>query len=193
MLTDFIRWGAMVALFLLFVPDSQAELYRWTDQAGTVHFSDTLPTATVPQSGLDFVDPAERPLLQKPLLIFEDAVFRVLLIAEEEDALQLEVSYNEIHRTFPEIIHQQAQIYLCALSPQVTSYLEYTVAPVEGGSATLSLKNRMTRHSPPRLTTDTLSLLLYLRDPQTKGFRTLSSTEIPLRKVWVKREEGSYR
>lgn len=193
MLTTFILRSAILTLFLLPVIDCQARLYRWTDPSGTVHFSDTLPSAVVPQQGLDMADPAERPLLQKPLLIFANEVFRVLLVAEEEDSLLFEVSYHEIHRTFPEIIRQQGQLYLCALSPQVTSYLEYTVAPVEGGSATLTIKNRMTRHSPSRLQTDALRLRLYLRDPQGKGMGTLFSTEIPLGKIWEKGPEGSYR
>lgn len=187
---SFLFFG--LTMFILNALTCEAALYRWSDQAGIIHFSDSLPVEDVPQEQLNLVDPAQRPLLKKPLKVYQDNVFRVMLTAEDDDSVQFDVIYTEIHRTFPEIIRCKTKMYLCAVSREVTSYLTYTVVPVEGGSATLRLTNRLSKHSPSRLQTETLNINLFYRDPETNEDRALFSKEIPFGKVWEKRADGVY-
>lgn len=189
------RWPLFfffLGLFLLLFHTAacQAGQYQWKDQAGTIHYSDSIPLEDVLQKHLNPADPRQRPLIKKPVILFADQVFRVRLLTEEDDSLQFDLTLNEIHRTFPDIIRGHARIFLCAVSQEVTSYLEYTVAPVEGGSTTLRLTNRLSKHSPEQLQTETLKILLYESEPGKTDVKTLFSREIPFVKIWEKKAAG---
>ncbi|MBP1728345.1 MAG: hypothetical protein H6Q56_718 [Deltaproteobacteria bacterium] len=183
-----------IALLLATIAPSAAGSYRWTDRTGTLHFSDTLPAEDVPLDNLDPADPEQRPLLEKPLLIYSDKVFRLTLTAESEDLLQFELSYTDIQRIFPEVISGNARLQICAVDRERSStYLAYSVQPVEGGRKTFQLTNRLSKQSPSDLETESLSLSLYDNGPDRKKYRNLLTREIPFGKIWHKRKGVVYQ
>jgi hypothetical protein len=175
------------ALLFLFATSIQAASYKWTDRDGSLHFSDTPPAYEVPQKSLSIEDHEQRPLMGKGLVIYQDRVFKIVLSDEQDDKLHFKVSYNNIQRAYPEVIRGNTLIYICATQQDRTyTYLAYTVAPVEGGSTTLSLVNGLSKQSPSRLVTDSLHMTLYRDDRKTKEFKILFKKAIPFSKVWEK-------
>ena len=183
----------MVAV-LLAAGICQAGSYKWTDREGTLHLSDTPPAGEVPLEDLDPADPGQRPLLGKQLLIYSDATFRLFLSAEEDDLLQFELVYTDIHRAFPDIVASAGRIFVCAVGRQEGySYLSYSVAAVEGGSKRLQLTNALSRHSPDDLETESLRILFHTNGTGNRETRSLFTTDIPFGKSWQKRKGKKYQ
>lgn len=180
-------------MFLLNALTCQAALYRWTDQTGVIHFSDSLPPKEIPQEQLNLADPEQRPLLKKPLVVFQDNIFRVILISEKNDSMQFDVTYTEIHHNFPEIIRYKTRLILGSAGGGGATYLRYTAAPVEGGSATLKFTNGLSKRSPSKFETEYLYISLYYHDPEKKEDKPLYKKDIPYRKVWEKNVDGVYQ
>lgn len=181
-------------LSLAFVGSCPAGSYRWTDRDGTLHFSDALPAEDIPRESLSPVDPEQRPLLVKPVILYRDPVFVVTLEGEEDDELQFSVDYSGIHHAYPELVRSPGRLLLSAVDRGNTpTYLSFTVAPVAGGSDRLTLTNAMTRHTESHLETVILRLTLSLNDRERDDRRILFTTDIPFVKHWQKREGVAYR
>lgn len=182
------------ALFLSATSMCAAGSYKWTDRDGSLHFSDSLPTYEVPKENLNPADPEQRPLLEKPLLIYSDKVFRLTLTAEEDDILKFDLTYTNIQRSYPETISGKVRLQICAVDrARSSTYLSYTVAPVEGGSKTFQLTNKLSKQSQSYLETESLYVFLYYDDRDRKEFRKLFTKEIPFGKIWHKRQGGVYQ
>ena len=188
------KWLLSLLTLLFLTTTSHAASYKWTDRDGTLHFSDTPPAYEVPKENLNVADPEQRPLLVMPVVVYSDRVFRLLLTAEQDDLLQFELTYTDIQRSFPETISGNVRLQICAIDRKRSStYLAYTVVPVEGGSKSFQLKNRLSKQSPSSLETVSLSLSLYDNGPDRKKYRNLFSKEIPFGKFWQKRKDGVYQ
>jgi len=175
------------ALLLAAASPSVAGSYKWTDREGTLHFSDSPPAGDILRESLDPADPEQRPLLGKPLLVYRDNVFTLTLTKESDDLLQFDLAYTNIHRSFPEVVSGAPRVQLCAVtSERIYTYLAYSVLPVEGGSKTLQLINRMSKQSPLALETGSLRIFLYDYGPDRKTVRELFATDIPFGKRWQK-------
>lgn len=182
------------ALLLSATATCVAGSYKWTDQEGTLHFSDSPPAGEIPRESLDPADPEQRPLLGKPLVVYHDNVFTLTLTKETDDLLQFDLAYTNIHRSFPEVVSGAPRVQLCAItSEHFYTYLAYSVHSVEGGSKTLHLINRMSKQSPSSLETESLRIFLYNNDPDQKKARELFSTDIPFRKRWQKKKGVLYQ
>lgn len=168
--------------------------YKWTDRDGTLHFSDTLPAEDVPLADLDPADPEQRPLLGKPLVVYQDKVFIVTLTKESDDLLQFDLTYTDIHRAFPEIVSSMPRLQINAVTGErIYTYLAYSVFQVEGGSKTLQFINRMSKLSPSSLETESLRISLYDYSPDRNKSRELFSTNIPFVKQWQKQKGVLYQ
>jgi len=182
------------ALFLAAVATCVAGSYKWTDQEGTLHFSDSPPAGEIPRESLDLADPEQRPLLGKPLVVYRDNVFTLTLTKEADDLLQFDLAYTDIQRSFPAVVSGSPRVQLCAItSERFYTYLAYSVHPVEGGSKTLQLINRMSKQSPSSLETESLRIFLYDNGPDQKKARELFSKDIPFGKRWQKKKGVLYQ
>jgi hypothetical protein len=187
---------AMAMLLVLLLPfkPCHADSYRWTDRDGTLHFSDTIPADTIPQESLDITDPAQRPLMSEMPPLYQDEVFRLLLISEKPDRLEFELEYSAIHRTYKDLIKGGVFVWIVAVdSARTPSWLAWTGANVESGNGRVKLVNTLSKQSPTSLETDSLILTLYRRDRAQGVEKTLFSKEIPFRKSWEKMPRITYR
>lgn len=181
------------ALFLVAASICAAGSYKWTDRNGSLHFSDSPPAYEIPRQNLNPADPEQRPLLDKPLLIYIDKVFRLMLIAETDDLLQFELTYTDIQRSFPEVISGNPRLQLGAVNRERSStYLAYTVVPIEGGSKTIQLINCLSNKSPSVLETELLVISLSDYGQDRKKSLNLFTKEIPFGKIWHKRRGEIY-
>jgi len=182
------------ALLLAAAAPCVAGSYKWTDREGTLHFSDSPPAGDIPRESLDPADPEQRPLLGKPLLVYRDNVFTLTLTKEHDDLLQFDLTYTEIHRSYPEVVSGAPRVQLSAVTNErFYTYLAYSVHPVEGGSKTLQLINRMSKQSPSSLETGSLRIFLYDYGPDRKTVRELFATDIPFGKRWQKKKGVLYQ
>jgi len=182
------------ALLLAAAAPCVAGSYKWTDREGTLHFSDSPPAGDILRESLDLADPEQRPLLGKPLLVYRDNIFTLTLTKETDDLLQFDLAYTNIHRSFPEVVRGAPRVQLCAVtSERIYTYLAYSVLPVEGGSKTLQLINRMSKQSPSSLETGSLRIFLYDYGPDRKTVRELFATDIPFGKRWQKKKGVLYQ
>src|SRR6266702_4184511 len=176
--------------FTLLAATSRGASYKWSDEAGVLHFSDTPPPQAVPQHSFSLADADQRPLLEGDIVIFEDQVFKVMLDEEKDDELRFKVEYINIQRTFPDIIQGNALLFICAVNRERKStYLAYTVAKVDGGSKVLTLSNKVSKQSPSRMETEGLIITLYHDDREKKEIKILFKKEIPFQKRWEKTGE----
>lgn len=181
-------------LVFLFAVASHAANYRWTDRDGTLHFSDTPPSYEVPRNSLSIEDHEQRPLMGKGLVVFQDRVFKIVLVDEQQDKLLFDVEYANVHNAYPEAVRSTLRLIVSSVDRgRTATYLAYTVAPVNGGSNKLRLMNSLTRNSPSRLETELLHISLYVDNREKKGFRILLKKEIRFRKVWEKRAGVEYQ
>jgi len=186
----------LMAAILLLVPSGgiRAASYKWTDREGTLHFSDSIPAADIPTEGLDPADPEQRPLLGKPLTVYRDKVFTIALMVESDDLLQFDLTYTDVQRTFPEVVGGTPRIQISAIPVErIYTYLAYSVAPVEGGSKTVPLMNRMSKQSPQSLETEALRLFFYEPGRDRQKLLELFSVDIPFVKRWQKRKGVTYQ
>lgn len=180
--------------FIIAATASHAASYKWTDRDGTLHFSDTPPSYEVPKSTLSIEDNEQRPLMGMGHVVYQDRAFKIVLADEQQDKLLFDVEYTNVQRVYPEAIRGTLRLIVSSLDRGRTStYLAYTVAPVDGGSRKFSMTNALSNHSPSRLETELLQISLYVDDREKKDFRILLKKEIPFRKVWEKRAGVKYQ
>lgn len=187
------KWLLLLPILLFPFSAGHAASYKWTDRNGTLHYSDTPPAKDVQKSLLRLEDPEERPLLGKGQMVYQDRTFKILLADEQQDSLLFDVQYRDVQRAYPDAVTGNLRLLISAVDRSLTStYLAYTVMPVQGGTRRFEMTNRMSGHSPQSLETDLLKILLY-NDEDKQKVKVLLDTAIPFRKEWSKRDGVTYK
>lgn len=183
-----------VLFIIIAATTTRAASYKWTDRDGTLHFSDTPPSYEVPKKSLSIEDDEQRPIMDKGQIVYQDRVFKIVLVDEQQDKLLFDVEYNNVQRAYPEAIRGTLRLLVSSVDRGRTStYLSYNVAPVDGGSKKFRMMNALSNHSPSRLETEWLHISLTVDDREKKDYRILLKKEIPFRKVWEKRVGVNYQ
>ncbi|MCM2357050.1 MAG: DUF4124 domain-containing protein [Geobacteraceae bacterium] len=189
------RWLLFLPTLLSLLTTSHAASYKWTDRDGTLHFSDTPPSYEVPKDSLSFEDNEQRPLMGKGLVVYQDRVLKIVLADEQQDKLLFDVEYTDVQHVYPEAVRGTLRLMIVSSLDRgrTSTYLAYTVAPVDGGSRKFSMMNALSDHSPSRLETELLHISLSVDDREKKDYRILLKKDIPFRKVWEKRAGVKYQ
>jgi hypothetical protein len=173
-----------------------ADTYGWTDKEGNLHISDLPPEDKTLENSLKVDETEPEPLVEGKRVnrvVYQDDVFRIVLVDEKYESLTFELSYINIKSAYPDIFKMEPHVYVCAghNNESGDTYLFYDQPGMEKNknNNTITLTNKMSNQSPSDLKTTYLRLGLYQLYNDTnfkQQIRYLFNKKIPFEKKWAK-------